>query len=134
MRVPVSALFRVEASANSLCAHTEVLQHIFQNAVLLHIELQGMNLDGHMSITEMVTAPREGVPVIALSLYKRFGLRVDQVLWFQHKDRVIHVSDPERVLGIYLSKPETQESLPQRPSLLLFDQCLTQLLRLRLGL
>ena len=78
MRVPVSALLRVEASADSLCAHTEVLQHIFQNAVLLHIELQGMNLDGHMSITEMVTAPREGVPVIALSLYKRFGLRVDQ--------------------------------------------------------
>ena len=78
MCMPVGALLRVEASVNSLCVHTEVPQHIFQNAVLLHKKLQGMNLDGYMPIAEMVTATCEGIPVLALRFYERFGFRVDQ--------------------------------------------------------
>ena len=78
MRMPVGALLRVEASVDSLCAHTEMLQHIFQNAVLLHKKLQRMNLDGYMPIAEVVAATCEGVPVFALRLYERFWFRVDQ--------------------------------------------------------
>ena len=72
MRVPIRTLFRVEASVNRLCTHTQVLQHIFQNGVLLHKQFQSMNLDGHMSIAEVVTTLREGTPVIAIRFYKRF--------------------------------------------------------------